>query len=83
MATMAPKPSNLVKLLHFGAMSSFSLKWLESYAYDTKKNQDKGWVDSNLTIWNQDTMKQIPNFDYLSILKNNELFLKCLKSITI
>ena len=38
---------------------SFSLKWLESNAYDTKKNQDKGWVDSNLTIWNQDTMKQM------------------------
>tara|TARA_Y100000590_G_scaffold183449_1_gene209049 strand:- start:1205 stop:2344 length:1140 start_codon:yes stop_codon:yes gene_type:complete len=59
----------------------FSLDWLELYAYDNKKNKDNGWIDSDLKIWNQNILKKIPTFNYSSITKNKNLFLKCLKSI--
>ena len=30
---------------------SFSANWLEVHAYDTKKHNEKGWIDSDLKTW--------------------------------
>jgi len=36
---------------------SFSASWLEAHAYDTKRNNTKGWIAPNLKTWGKDMSK--------------------------
>jgi len=60
---------------------SFSARWLETHAYDTKRSNTKGWIASDLKIWGKDLSKHIPNLDYKSAKSDKTLFLQWLKSL--
>ena len=45
---------------------SFSANWLEAHTYETKRNNTKGWIASDLKTWGKDISKRIPNVDYKS-----------------
>ena len=57
---------------------SFSASWLEAHAYDTKPNNIKGWVSSDLKTWRNDISTNIPNVDYKSAKSDNTLLLQWL-----
>ena len=59
----------------------FSSKWLEINAYDKKSNNSKIWINPNLKVWSNDTMKNIPVINYKSAKSNKKLLLKWLKSL--
>ena len=59
----------------------FSLNWLEAHAYDKKKNNSKVWVNSDLKIWSNTTIKSIPIINYKTAKSNKKLLLKWLKSL--
>ena len=59
----------------------FSLKWLEINAYDKKSNNSKIWLNPNLKIWSNATMKNIPVINYKTAKSNKKLLLKWLKSL--
>ena len=58
---------------------SFSASWLEAHAYDTKRNNTKGWIGSDLKIWGNDMLESIPNADYKSASSDKTLLLQWLK----
>ena len=58
---------------------SFSVNWLEAHAYDTKPNNIKGWVSSDLKTWRNDISTNIPNVDYKSAKSDKVLLLQWLK----
>ena len=60
---------------------SFSANWLEVHAYDTKKHNEKGWIDSDLETWGKDMSKHIPEVDYKSAKSDKALLLQWLKSL--
>ena len=60
---------------------SFSSSWLEAHAYDTKRNNIKGWIASDLKIWGKDMLKSIPSVDYNSARSNKNLLLQWLKAL--
>jgi len=60
---------------------SFSANWLEVHAYDTKKHNEKGWIDSDLKTWGKDMLKHIPEVDYKSAKSDKTLLLQWLKSL--
>jgi len=60
---------------------SFSANWLEVHAYDTKKHNEKGWIDSDLKTWGKDMSKHIPEVDYKSAKSDKTLLLQWLKSL--
>ena len=60
---------------------SFSTNWLESHAYDKKQNKEKGWINSDLKVWNKDMLKQIPIINYKTAELNKPQFLQWLKSL--
>jgi len=60
---------------------SFSANWLEVHAYDTKKHNEKGWIDSDLKTWGKDMSKHIPDVDYKSAKSDKTLLLQWLKSL--
>ena len=60
---------------------SFSSSWLETYAYDVEKKFIKGWVSSDIKIWQSDMSKNIPNIDYKTAKSNNTLLFKWMKSL--
>ena len=60
---------------------SFSVDWLEAHAYDTKRNNIKGWIASDLKTWGKDNSKSIPNADYKSAKSNKTLLLQWLQSL--
>jgi len=60
---------------------SFSASWLESHAYDTKQNNIKGWISSDLKTWGKNVLKHIPNIDYKSAKSDKTLLLQWLKSL--
>ena len=59
----------------------FSSRWLETYAYDKKKNNSKVWVNSDLKIWSNTTLKNIPIINYKAAKSDKKLLLKWLKSL--
>ncbi len=60
---------------------SFSTNWLESHAYDKKQNKEKGWIHSDLKVWNKDMSKHIPIINYKTAELNKPQFLQWLKSL--
>ena len=60
---------------------SFSSSWLEAHAYDTKRNNIKGWIASDLKIWGKNMLKSIPSVDYNSARSNKNLLLQWLKAL--
>lgn len=60
---------------------SFSANWLEVHAYDTKKHNEKGWIDSDLKTWGKDISKHIPDVDYKLAKSDKTLLLQWLKSL--
>jgi gamma-butyrobetaine dioxygenase len=60
---------------------SFSANWLETHAYDKKKHNEKGWIDSDLKTWGKDMSKHIPDVDYKSAKSDKTLLLQWLKSL--
>ena len=60
---------------------SFSSSWLEAHAYDTKRNNIKGWISSDLKILGKDMLKSIPIVDYNSARSNKNLLLQWLKAL--
>ena len=60
---------------------SFSASWLEAHAYDTKRNNTKGWIGSDLKIWGNDMLESIPSADYKSASSDKTLLLQWLKSL--
>jgi len=58
---------------------SFSAKWLEAHAYDTKQHNKKGWISSDLKIWGNDMLNYIPSVDYKTVKSDKTLLLKWLK----
>ena len=38
---------------------SFSSSWLEAHDYDTKRNNIKGWIASDLKIWGKNMLKSM------------------------
>jgi len=60
---------------------SFSADWLEKHAYDSKKNNTKGWISSELKIWGRDISKNIPEIDYKLAKFDKTLLLQWLRSL--
>jgi len=60
---------------------SFSADWLEEHAYDSKKNNTKGWISSELKVWGKDVLKNIPEIDYKLAKSDKTLLLQWLKSL--
>jgi len=60
---------------------SFSTNWLESHAYDKKQNKEKGWINSDLKVWNKDMLKKIPIINYKTAELNKPQFLQWLNSL--
>ena len=60
---------------------SFSASWLEAHAYDTKRNNTKGWIASDLKTWGKDMSKSIPKVDYKTARSDKTLLLQWLKSL--
>ena len=50
---------------------SFSASWLESHTYDTKRNNVKGWIASDLKTWGKDMSNifQILIINLLNLIK--------------
>ena len=59
----------------------FSSRWLEAHAYDNKKNNSKVWINPNLKIWSNATLKSIPIINYKAAKSDKKLLLKWLKSL--
>ncbi len=59
----------------------FSVKWLETHAYDKKQNNSKVWIHRDLKTWSQATLKRVPIISYKLAKSNKKLFLKWLKSL--
>ena len=59
----------------------FSSEWLIKYSYDKKKNKEKGWINSNLKIWNKNFSKNIPKISYKIAKSNNAKLIKWLTSL--
>ena len=60
---------------------SFSVDWLEEHTYDSKQNNIKGWISSELEIWEKDILKDIPEIDYKLAKSDKTLLLQWLKSL--
>ena len=60
---------------------SFSTNWLESHAYDKKQNKEKGWIHSDLKIWDKSMLKHIPVINYKTAELDKPQFLQWLKSL--
>ena len=60
---------------------SFSANWLEEHAYDTNRNNTKGWIAPDLKIWGKDMLKNIPEVDYKSAKSDKNLLHQWLKSL--
>jgi len=60
---------------------SFSTNWLESHAYDKKQKKEKGWIRSDLKVWNKDMLKHIPIINYKTAELDKPQFLQWLKSL--
>ena len=60
---------------------SFSAEWLEEHAYDSKKQDIKGWIPSELKIWGRGILKNIPEIDYEIATTDKALLLQWLKSL--
>ena len=58
---------------------SFSTSWLETNAYDTKQNNSKGWIASDLKIWGKNMLNHIPSVDYESARSDKTLLLQWFK----
>ena len=58
---------------------SFSTSWLEAHAYDTKRNNTKGWIASDLKTWENDKLESIPSADYKAVSSDKTLLLQWLK----
>ena len=58
---------------------SFSASWLEAHAYDTKRNNTKGWIASDLKTWENDKLESIPSADYKAVSSDKTLLLQWLK----
>ena len=59
----------------------FSTRWLESHAYDKKKNNSKVWIHPDLKTWSKATLKRVSIISYKSAKSDKKLFLKWLKSL--
>ena len=59
----------------------FSANWLASHAYDKKRNTEKGWIHSDLKVWNKDMLKNIPIINYKTAELDKPQFLQWLKSL--
>ena len=59
----------------------FSSRWLETHAYDNRKNNSKVWINPDLKIWSNTTIKSIPIINYKTAKSNKKLLLKWLKSL--
>jgi len=59
----------------------FSANWLESHAYDKKQKTEKGWIHSDLKVWNKDMLKHIPIINYKTAELDKTQFLQWLKSL--
>ena len=58
---------------------SFNTIWLETHAYDIKRNNIKGWIAPGLKTWGKDMSKHIPNLNFESARSNKALLLQWLK----
>ena len=59
----------------------FSSTWLETHAYDNKKNNSKIWINPDLKTWSNATIKSIPIINYKAAKSDKKLLLKWLKSL--
>ena len=59
----------------------FSSRWLETHVYDNRKNNSKVWINPDLKIWSNTTIKSIPIINYKTAKSNKKLLLKWLKSL--
>ena len=59
----------------------FSSKWLESHAYDNRQKNSKVWINPDLKIWSNTTIKNIPIINYKTAKSSKKLLLKWLKSL--
>ena len=81
-ASLDKKGKNItLKFLPDKKEVKFSSKWLEVNAYDKKQNNSKIWINPNLKIWSNATMKNIPVINYKTAKSNKKLLLKWLKSL--
>ena len=81
-ASLDKKGKNItLKFLPDKKEVKFSSKWLEVNAYDKKQNNSKIWINPNLKVWSNATMKGIPIINYKTAKSNKKLLLKWLKSL--
>ena len=81
-ASLDKKGKNItLKFLPDKKEVKFSSKWLEVNTYDKKQNNSKIWINPNLKIWSNATMKNIPVINYKTAKSNKKLLLKWLKSL--
>ena len=59
----------------------YSVGWLESHAYDKKRNNSKVWIDPHLKTWSKTNLKRIPIINYKKAKSNKKLLHKWLKSL--
>ena len=60
---------------------SFSAEWLIANAYDKKKSNKKGWINSTLKTWGNDLSKRMPILDYKTARSDKNSLLQWLKSL--
>ena len=53
----------------------FSSTWLETHAYDNRKNNSKVWINPDLKIWSNTTIKNIPIVNYKTAKSDKNYFL--------
>ena len=51
---------------------NFSSSWLLKNAYDKKRKDTSGWINSNLKLWNNNCLKKIPIIDYQTAKSNQD-----------
>ena len=59
----------------------FSSKWLESHAYDNRQKNSKVWINHDLKVWSNSTIKNIPIISYKTAKSNKKMLLKWLKNL--
>jgi len=60
---------------------TYDLEWLDAHAYDHEIPQSRGWLPSELTMWDAELMRNVPCGDYTALRNGGEPLLKWLGHI--
>jgi gamma-butyrobetaine hydroxylase len=60
---------------------TYDLEWLDAHAYDHEIPQSRGWLPSELTMWDAELMRNVPCGDYAALHSGGEPLLEWLGHI--